>query len=126
MQLNIKLRNVSATIANIKATEKRVIEAVKATAEKHGLRTLAKVQALCPVDTAFMVDHTRLVFTPQGFGFEVGWLAEDFTSEGLAFYPVFVIAGTSKMAAQDCLTPAFAEIRPEYTADLALALKAAV
>lgn len=123
MRLTVSIRNAGGTIANLKAAEKSVLDTVKQVVGKYGTRTQARVQELCPVDTGFMVDHTRTVFTSAGYVYETGWLEEDFAEVGLTFYPPFVIFGTQSMPARPILQQAHAEIAPEFARALASALK---
>lgn len=83
-------------------------------------------ESLTPVDKGFMVAHRHIRITRSGLGFEAGWDAADFFDAGLAFYPVFVEFGTSRMAAQPSLGPAYEYITPLFQADMRDVIRGAI
>jgi hypothetical protein len=65
-----------------------------------------------PVRTYFMRNHLRMRLTR--FTYEIGWDANDFFSEGFAFYPEYVEYGTRFMDGQFPLTRAYDENQSAY------------
>lgn len=112
------VRNISALAANFHALEFAAISEIKNAVQKWGEETQRLTQQFCPVDTGFMREHVTLVFSPNGYAFEVGWSADDFLSAGLAFYPFFVEFGTVKMDAQPSLFPAYQITSEELGRDI--------
>lgn len=56
----------------------------------------------------------KLRYTPQKLNFQVGWWERDFASEGLRFYPLYVVLGTSRAAANPVLTRVERMLRPGF------------
>lgn len=115
----MQVRNSEGVLAKLRARSKRQFEAVKA-ATADGLdlvfnSVLADVNRL----TGYMASQTTPKLTNDGFGFSVGWYAEDFIGQTnpvtgqtiTSFYPEFVIRGTRFMAGNDVLTAALREHR---------------
>lgn len=123
MRMQLSIRNVSAVIANIKASDVRIQRTVRKHVKRVGEDVFAVAYSLCPVDTGFMQDHLTLQFTPKGLGFEVGWIEDDFRLAGLPFYPPFVVFGTVNQAPQDPLTPAYNQHVPPFQDDLSAAIR---
>jgi hypothetical protein len=81
---------------------------------------------LTPIKTGRMREQLRAEPTDGGFGYFVGWLAEDFRAVAQPFYPLPVVLGTRHMAGRDPITPALELDRAQLTRGLgAAALRAA-
>lgn len=126
IRLTLRVRNASAIVANFYAADERAQRAIRRVVKTHGKLTKELAQFLCPVDTGFMRAHLRTIFSNDGYSYQTGWLEEEFTKAGLPFYPPFQEFGTSKMAAQPCLFPADAHVRPQFTVDLRARLREAL
>jgi len=91
-----------------------------------GERVQDGVKAITPVLTGRMREHTRMQPTSGGYGYFVGWVAEDFRAVGQPFYPFYVLRGTKAVkadpargvkgrkarAGRDLLTPPLEAERP--------------
>lgn len=73
-------------------------EMAKVAVKKTGFDTVAGAQALAPVDTGNLKNSIGVDFDADEFGFEAGPTAE---------YGAYVELGTSRMAPQPYLLPAF-------------------
>ncbi|MFI7691784.1 HK97-gp10 family putative phage morphogenesis protein [Nonomuraea sp. NPDC049655] len=78
---------------------------VKAAVKKTGLDTVAAAQSLAPVDTGNLKNSIGVDFDPDGYGFEAGATAN---------YAGYVEFGTSRMAPQPYLGPAFARTSEQF------------
>ncbi|MEV6036031.1 HK97-gp10 family putative phage morphogenesis protein [Nonomuraea sp. NPDC052116] len=78
---------------------------VKAAVKKTGFDTVAGAQALVPVDTGNLKNSIGVDFDSDGYGFEAGATAN---------YGGFIEWGTSKMAPQPYLGPAFERTSEEF------------
>lgn len=87
----------SLEIALDQATPKAVTMA-KAAVKKTGFDTVSLAQELVPVDTGNLKNSIGVDFDPDGLGFEAGPTAN---------YGMFVEGGTSRMAPQPYMGPAF-------------------
>jgi HK97 gp10 family phage protein len=114
IQFELSTRDITALVANFHKADLWLQEELKQLARATAEQLADLTARLAPVDTGFMRDHVRTYFTPSGFGFEVGWSADDFLSAGLAFYPWFQEFGTRNMMAQPSLGPASETILPLY------------
>lgn len=76
----------------------RVEERAGAVVQRTGHAVVADAQALAPVDTGFLRSTIGVDFDADGLGFEAGPEAE---------YGHFLEWGTSRMAPQPYMTPAF-------------------
>jgi hypothetical protein len=70
-----------------------------------------------PVDTRFMQNQIRRVYSPNGLAFQVGWFLEDFKQAGLQFYPVKV------EPEQPSLFPAYMVEEPRFKEELSAILR---
>lgn len=130
VRFTLSTRQRGALAANFAARSARVQRNVRALVKDTGEAMHARAVALCPVDTGFMQAHLGLRFSPDALVFEVGWQASDFTSAGLAFYPLFQEFGfrhyiTGKFIQNPCLFPARDAIVPGFKSALRAALKGA-
>jgi HK97 gp10 family phage protein len=114
LQFELSTRDLTALVANFHKSDVWLQEQLRDLVRRSAEQLRDLVQQLAPYDTGFMHDHVRIYFTPSGFGFEVGWSADDFLSAGLAFYPWFQEFGTRVMMAQPSLGPASDTILPLY------------
>jgi hypothetical protein len=108
------VRNLDGLVANFRARADGVGERVRAVNEETMHDVLSLTEMLCAKRTGFMASMLKGTLTPNGYGFDAGWSADDFFAAGLDFYPPFVEFGTSRMAAQPALGPAWAEIMPDH------------
>lgn len=78
---------------------------VKAAAKKTGLDTVTAAQALVPVDTGNLKNSIGVDFDSDDYGFEAGATAN---------YGGYVEFGTSRMAPQPYLGPAFERTSEQF------------
>lgn len=117
-------RNRAGTAANFYgAVAAGLADDVRELVADTGGREYQRAYDLAPKRTGYMASKLRLEFTPEQYGYDLGYHAEDFEPFGLRFYPVDQEFGTSKMAAQPSLFPARAETRPEFQRDLSALLR---
>lgn len=126
VRLALSFRNEAAIAANFRGADQVLVREVKAVVRNAGYLVVDFARALVPIDTSFMHDHVGVVFSPDGRVFEAGWDEADFDAAGLPFYPLYVEFGTSKMAAQPSLYPAYKEVQPIFLADLRDAVRASI
>ncbi|MBA3341638.1 MAG: HK97 gp10 family phage protein [Gemmatimonadaceae bacterium] len=137
MTMTLKVRNVSAVIANLHAANGRIQAAARREVKQAGENMYELAYSACPVDTGFMRDNLSLEYTPKGLGFSVGWNEDDFLAAGLPFYPPYVVFGVEPgtdvngrsypgQAAQDPLTPAYNEASAQLLDGLRFAIRSAV
>jgi HK97 gp10 family phage protein len=126
LPLTFHTPQLSALVANFYASDAEIQRAARAAVKRAGDAMFEIAEALCAVDTGFMVEHMRERITEGGYAVSIGWDAADFEDAGLAFYPPFVEFGTSKMAAQPAIGPAFEIVAPEFEAELAAVVTAAI
>lgn len=103
--LTLSTKNLRGLAARFRAADRQLQGAVKRAVKRNGEQLLDAAWHASPVDTGYMRDHLRLDLADGGLTYEVGWRESDFTDEGLAFYPVYVIFGTVKMPARDFFFP---------------------
>lgn len=125
-KMELSMQAVSGMVANLYKADAEIFLELQQLARRFGEELQQQVEFYTPVDTGFMQAHVRLMFSNDGTVFEVGWLADDFFSEGLAFYPWFVEYGTAYMAAQLPLTSAYGELAPLYEAEVGAAVSRAI
>lgn len=115
-------------------TGQRVIQRLRqyGVAKERGLRGVVvdsqarvyrRQQQLCPVDTGFMKGATRNETREDGLGYAIGWQGDDFTAQGLPFYPPFQEFGTRLMDAQPSLLPALFEEEPILRREVAQVMR---
>jgi HK97 gp10 family phage protein len=114
VRLDLSQKNVAGVIARIYSADTRCTAAMRRTARRAGAFCQELTQALAPKDTAFMAEHVRTEYTPEGFGFETGWLAQDYLDAGLPFYPPYQEFGTRFMPPQPSLYPAYKATQEFY------------
>lgn len=113
-RFELSLEDRTGRIANLHRVGADLVEAFKRAGRETALETRDIARELTPVDKGFMRDNLELYVSPDGQVFEVGWRAEPFFAEGLAFYPQFVVLGTRYQAPNDPLTPAHERTKPRY------------
>lgn len=118
MRLNFRIRDEQALYANFRAFDRTYVASVKRTVKRNGARMLELIRAYVAFDTGRMLRLARVDYSASGLTFEGGWSAQDFYAEGEPFYPPFVELGTSRMAAQPSLLPAYQEIQGRLREDL--------
>lgn len=123
MRLELKTRNLRATIANIYAADASVQRRIRAAVQWAGEENLRVLRATVPIDSGFMHDTAKTEYSDGGLAYETGWDAQDFPDE---FYPPFVELGTRFMAARPSLYPAFREVEPKFQARLREEIRAAI
>lgn len=110
--LDLSFKNALGLVANLYAFDQDCQDAMRAAVQEAAEFCHEYAYEICPKDTHFMAEHIQVLMSPGGLVFEVGWLASDFESEGLAFYPLYVEFGTRFMDAQPTLYPAYQETVP--------------
>jgi hypothetical protein len=124
-RLTLSTRNAGGIAANFVAADRRAQAAVKKVVRRNGVQLHEKAYAACPVDTGFMRSQLRVGFSENGYAYEVGWLEGDFAEAGLAFYPVYVIFGTRRQAANDFFFPLRDRQLAQFKSELGTELRAA-
>lgn len=112
--LTLKVPGLKLTAVRFYSADKPVLREAKALTKEMGEFCRELTSFLAPFDTGRMSRLVRTVYTADGLGFETGWSAADFAAEGEPFYPPFQEFGTSRMAAQPSLYPAFRETERAY------------
>lgn len=125
-RVTLSTRNLKGVVANVHARDRQLQKETKALVTRTGRQEHDLAVALCPFDTGFMQQHLNIRFSEQGYGYELGWQAADFTAAALPFYPPYQEFGTTKMPAQPCLFPARDYYRPRFQANLRRAVSRAV
>jgi HK97 gp10 family phage protein len=133
LALDLSVKNLAGVARNLRAFDAICVAAIQDAVLSAGESTRELAYALCPVDTGYMRDHLKTVYSPDGLTFEVGWDAADFEAANFAdetstgsFYPIYQEFGTRFMAAQPSLTPAYRETVPHFRADVGDALRASI
>lgn len=119
MKLNFGVRDESALVANFRAIDRQLQRDVRRTVKRNAERMLELVHAYVAFDTGRMLRLAKILYTPSGLAFEIGWLAADFYAEGEPFYPPFVEIGTYRQAAQPSVLPAYLEVKGRLGDELA-------
>jgi HK97 gp10 family phage protein len=120
------IRDLSGLIANFHALDEDLQTEIRAAVKESAGDTRTLTEMLAPKDTGFMSEHVLERITESGFGFDVGWDAGDFFEAGFAFYPFYQEFGTSIMAAQPSLGPAWEEVKPQHRERIRAAAQRAV
>jgi hypothetical protein len=129
IRLTISTRNLSGLAANFKAADARIQKRARRTVKKFGDKQLVRTIQLAPYDDSHspsdfhLRDNVRLRYKKDGLIYEVGFLEEDFTDEGLPFYALYTEFGTRFMAPRPCVFPARDEIYPQFKAALGADLR---
>lgn len=108
-EIDLKVRNASAVIANVHRAVGGVDRELRPVVERVSQYVAAMTYRRAAVDTGFMREHIRRKITQKGLAFSVGWEADDFYGAGHPFYPPYVEFGTSRARAQPALLPSFRE-----------------
>lgn len=118
VRLDLAVR-ADATLVNLRKIDAIAQSECIAAVRRAGEKFLEIVHQTVAYDTGFMHDHVRVEYTPKGYSFEGGWIQNDFDAAGLPFYPPFVEFGTSRMAAQPSILPAYDRVAASLERDLA-------
>lgn len=124
--MGLSFRNQQALVANLQGADRILATEIRVIVRNAGELCREFTQALVPIDTSFMHDHVKTLYSDDGRVFETGWDEADFAAAGLAFYPIYVEFGTSKMQAQPSLYPAYQEVKPIFLADIQDAIRASI
>lgn len=124
MKLNLSFRNMGAVVANFRAADAVLQTEVRVAVTDAGEFCRELAYFLSPVDTGFMREHLKTLYSDDGLVFETGWLEEDFLVAGLAFYPIYVEFGTRYMAAQPSLSPAYQDTKVDFKRRISAAVRA--
>lgn len=119
MTLNFGVRDLSGLAANFRGVDARLRRDVRRTVARNAGRMLELVHAYVAFDTGRMLRLAKILMTPSGLAFEIGWLAADFYAEGEEFYPPFVEIGTYRQAAQPSVLPAYLEVKGRLSDEIA-------
>lgn len=119
MRLTFGVRDEAGLVANFRAIDTRLQRDARASVKRNANRMLELVHAYVAFDTGRMLRLAKILMTPSGLAFEIGWLASDFYAEGEEFYPPFVELGTYRQAAQPSVLPAYLEVQGRLRDDLA-------
>lgn len=122
VRMKLSVRNASAVVANFRAADAKLQARVREIVQENGKFARDLAQHLAPVKTGFLREHITTVYSESGLAFEMGWFAADFAEAGLAFYAEWVEHGTSRMAAQPSITPAFEQTVPRFKRQIARAV----
>lgn len=122
----VSIRGIDGIVANLHAADEYIKEEVGSLNRVVASRVVQIAQRLVPVDTGRMWGSIKPVFTEQGLRFYVHFDPADFEKDGVAYYPPFVEFGTSRMAAQPSLTPAWAHERASYKRGITIAVQRAI
>lgn len=125
-KLELSLQDRSGRVQNFYQVERDLVEAMQEAMLEAAYETQAAAFELCPVDTGFMRDHIRVETDESLQSFEIGWRADDFFEEGLAFYPMFVVLGTRFVPPRDPLTPAYERTKPRFAEKVREAIQEAL
>lgn len=123
MPVRLTMRNAGALAANFRSKDQQLQREVRRIVRENGQFCKELTQFFAPRDTGFMADHVETTYTHDGLIFETGWDSADFFEAGLQWYVPYVEWGTSKMAAQPSLTPAYEETVVQFKRDLSKALR---
>lgn len=118
LRLDLSQKSVSGTIARIYAADAACQAGIREATHSAGEFCKALTAYYARKRTGYMSQTVRTVYTPDGFSFETGWLASDFTSAGQPFYPPYQEFGTRFMPAQPSLYPAYKETQEYYREEL--------
>ncbi len=130
MRVTVIARVTDGLDAKLRARTQDQKQRVLRVMQQSGERVLNTAASLTPFDTGFMLDKLRLERTREGYNYAIGWRAGDFIGQRNpatgrtidAFYPVYVVYGTRRMAGRDPLTPALRTEEPQLKRALAAAL----
>jgi HK97 gp10 family phage protein len=125
-RLELSVHNAQAIVTNLYGADRVLKREAKRIVNRMADDLFAEVQRTVAYDTGFMHDHLLKIVSEAGLTFEVGWDASDFIANGKAFYPFFVEYGTSRMAAQPSLEPAYRKYTPRFRSELNNALRGAI
>lgn len=98
VRLDIDTSELTDLARDLGAAPTRVEERASVVVQRTGHDVVADAQAIVPVDTGLLKNSIGVDFDPDGLGFEAGPTAS---------YAAFVEWGTSRMAPQPYMTPAF-------------------
>lgn len=126
MRMRLSVHNARGVVANLYAADKRIKGEVRRSVKMHGELTKELTQFLCAYDTGFMHDHVRTRYSRGGMAWQTGWDDADFAAADLPFYPPYVEFGTSKMAAQPALGPAYRDVDRMFRQDLREKIRGAI
>jgi hypothetical protein len=119
-KIGLSVRNASAVQANLRQYGDDVRQAAVAVMEESAERAYQTAYGLAPKRTGFMANQLRKEFTPQRFGYRVGFREADFGSN---FYPPYVIFGTRYQTAQDFLFAPFESEKARVKQELKAVLR---
>jgi hypothetical protein len=125
MARRITIEGVSAAHANLRAFDKLAMQRVRGAQRVNGRALQAATRNEAPKDTGFMASQTRVDFSEQGYAYDVGYDAGDFTSAGKVPYFAYAIFGTSQTPPNDFPLRAFEQERIPAQQRIADALKGA-
>lgn len=133
IRLSFGFRDVKGIVANLHAADVRVQKETRRAVKDAGDFGHDLAYFLAPVDSSWMRDHIRTLFSDDGLVFELGYREEDFVGkEGYdgrqieTFYAPLVEDGTRKMAAQPHIRPAFEDAVEFLSRDISAALRRAI
>lgn len=130
IRLSFGFRDVKGIVANLHASDVRMQKETRRAVKDAGDFMHDLAFFLAPVDTEWMRDHIKTLFSDDGLVVEVGYRDEDFVGrkgyDGRIIetnYGPLVEDGTRKMAAQPHLRPAFEEGVDFLSRDISAAIR---
>lgn len=121
----LSVQGRQALISNLFAFDHATRENYRVVVRRMAQETRDLSVQLAPKSTGYMARNIKFELTPDEMEFSVFLDPDDFTGNGLPFYPLYVHQGAAGRSAQPFLQEALAEMEPFFLTDLRSATKRA-
>jgi len=114
----LRVEGRKSTIANIRATNHGAKECFRIVTRRVSQEVRDLAVQLAPKETGYMARNIKQELTPDELEFVVFCDPMDYIPHGIPYYPPHQEFGTSVMAAQPFLRPAYEIMAPHYYNDI--------